>query len=64
MNTPGQPSGNWAWRFRQEALTAAVRDQLQEVTDIFGRGAPLAEVPPEHRRRYHVRHHHMRSRTT
>jgi 4-alpha-glucanotransferase len=64
MNTPGQPSGNWAWRFRQEALTPAVRDQLREVTEIFGRGAPPAAVPPEHRRRHHVRHPHGQSHAT
>jgi 4-alpha-glucanotransferase len=64
MNTPGQPSGNWAWRFRQEALTAAVRDRLREVTEIFGRGVPPAEALPEHRRRHHVRQHHVRSRVS
>ena len=64
MNTPGRPSGNWASAFPPGRSTAAVRDRLREVTEIFGRGVPPAEAPPEHRRRHHVRQHHIRSRVS
>ena len=37
MNFPGQPSGNWAWRFRAEMLTAAVIDRLADLTEVYGR---------------------------
>ncbi|NJL46916.1 MAG: 4-alpha-glucanotransferase [Leptolyngbyaceae cyanobacterium SM2_5_2] len=38
MNIPGQAEGNWAWRFRQEALTDEYGDRLRAMTQIYGRG--------------------------
>ncbi len=37
MNEPGQPSGNWRWRVRGEALTDAVADRLAELTVTYER---------------------------
>jgi 4-alpha-glucanotransferase len=60
MNTPGQPTGNWAWRFTDGALTAPIRERLKDLTFIYARGLPPPEAPPEHRRRHHVRTRHAR----
>src|SRR5262245_7630009 len=37
MNTPGRAEGNWAWRYRQGALTEALGQRLREMTEIYGR---------------------------
>jgi 4-alpha-glucanotransferase len=37
MNMPGNPNGNWAWRFTPEMLTTEMRDQLREMTETYGR---------------------------
>jgi 4-alpha-glucanotransferase len=37
MNLPGRPSGNWLWRYREEALTDAVRDRLGDMARMYGR---------------------------
>jgi 4-alpha-glucanotransferase len=37
MNTPGRAEGNWAWRFRSEALTDEIRERLRVNTEIYGR---------------------------
>ncbi|NJO39488.1 MAG: 4-alpha-glucanotransferase [Cyanobacteria bacterium CRU_2_1] len=37
MNFPGQLEGNWAWRYRSEALNDEVRDRLKQLTRSFGR---------------------------
>jgi 4-alpha-glucanotransferase len=37
MNRPGQPWGNWRWRFRADMLTEARIDRLAELTDIYER---------------------------
>lgn len=37
MNVPGQPSGNWAWRFRADHLTAGLAHGLREMTGLYGR---------------------------
>ena len=37
MNEPGQPSGNWRWRVRGEALTDAVADRLAELAITYER---------------------------
>ena len=58
MNTPGQPTGNWAWRFTDGALTAPIRERLKDITFVYARGLPPPEAPPEHRRRHHVRTRH------
>ena len=39
MNTPAQPEGNWAWRFRADALTDALRQRVRETTVLYGRSA-------------------------
>jgi len=38
MNRPGQPSGNWRWRVRDEALADAVADRLGLLTATYDRG--------------------------
>ena len=37
MNLPGTPSGNWRWRFRSGALTAALSRRLREMTETYER---------------------------
>ena len=37
MNLPGVPSGWWRWRFRNEMLTPALLDRLQEMTEVYDR---------------------------
>jgi 4-alpha-glucanotransferase len=37
MNTPASAEGNWAWRFREGALTDGLRDRLRDLTKTYGR---------------------------
>jgi 4-alpha-glucanotransferase len=37
MNTPASAEGNWAWRFKEGALTEDLRDRLRETTRLYGR---------------------------
>jgi len=37
MNTPGQPQGNWCWRYRPGALHSALSARLAELTRTYGR---------------------------
>jgi 4-alpha-glucanotransferase len=37
MNLPGQPSGNWTWRFRSGQLSEPMLDRLAELTLLYGR---------------------------
>jgi 4-alpha-glucanotransferase len=37
MNLPGQPEGNWHWRYLPEALTNDAGARLAELTRIYGR---------------------------
>ena len=37
MNTPASAEGNWAWRFREGALTDELRERLREMTETYGR---------------------------
>lgn len=37
MNKPGDPSGNWRWRYRPNALTDELAARLQSLVDIYGR---------------------------
>lgn len=37
MNTPGQPAGNWTWRFTEDALTHSGKDALIHITYMFQR---------------------------
>jgi 4-alpha-glucanotransferase len=43
MNTPGNPSDNWTWRYPESALTTKMREDLRELTEIYGR-APVSEA--------------------
>ncbi len=43
FNTPGRPFGNWAWRFREEALQGALADALRDLALISGRWWPPKE---------------------
>ncbi|MFM7437133.1 MAG: 4-alpha-glucanotransferase, partial [Snowella sp.] len=36
-NTPSQAEGNWAWRYRGEALTEEYSNRLREMVYIYGR---------------------------
>ncbi len=37
MNTPGQPAGNWTWRFRPDALDNPGKDRLAHLTWLYQR---------------------------
>ena len=37
MNLPGNPVGNWTWRFEEGDLTAALADRLARLTRTYGR---------------------------
>jgi len=37
MNTPGTSGGNWAWRFRQDALTLDVTSRFRRLTELYDR---------------------------
>jgi len=37
MNTPGQPEGNWRWRYQSGALNSALSVRLAELTRTYGR---------------------------
>ncbi len=37
MNTPGQASGNWGWRYSPDMLTAAAGERLKTLTETYGR---------------------------
>jgi 4-alpha-glucanotransferase len=37
MNTPAVPSGNWRWRYRQQALTPQLAHRLREMAEIYDR---------------------------
>lgn len=43
FNTPGRPYGNWAWRFRGEALQGALADALKDLALVSGRWWPPEE---------------------
>jgi 4-alpha-glucanotransferase len=38
MNVPGQPSGNWAWRYHEGDLAHGLAMGLRELTTTYGRG--------------------------
>jgi 4-alpha-glucanotransferase len=38
MNYPGDPSGNWTWRVREEALEVMLRRRLRELNYLYYRG--------------------------
>jgi 4-alpha-glucanotransferase len=37
MNQPGQPAGNWTWRYQPEALQPELGDRLRRLTETYGR---------------------------
>lgn len=37
MNTPGVGEGNWAWRYKEDAITPALEARLYETCKMFGR---------------------------
>lgn len=37
LNTPGVAEGNWAWRYKEDALTPALEARLYENCKMFGR---------------------------
>jgi 4-alpha-glucanotransferase len=37
INTPGRWEGNWLWRMSPGQLAALPRQQLLELTEVFGR---------------------------
>lgn len=37
LNTPGKASGNWAWRYRPDALTDELLGRLRELTIMYAR---------------------------
>jgi 4-alpha-glucanotransferase len=39
MNYPGQPSGNWSWRYRPDILTPELGDRLATLTQAYGRAS-------------------------
>ena len=41
MNTPAVLGGNWAWRYRPEALNPWVYGRLAELVDLYGRDPEL-----------------------
>ena len=40
MNTPGEPAGNWAWRFTKEDLSVGLAKDLTDLTVLYGRARP------------------------
>ena len=51
MNRPGKASGNWAWRFTEEALSATVAARLAELTTTYGRRrGPTVAMAEAHER--------------
>jgi 4-alpha-glucanotransferase len=43
MNTPSTLGGNWAWRYRPEALNGWVSTRLKELVNLYGRDPALWE---------------------
>jgi 4-alpha-glucanotransferase len=41
MNTPSTLGGNWAWRYRPEALDSWSSNRLRELVDLYGRDPEL-----------------------
>ena len=46
MNLPGRPSGNWAWRMPEEALSEGLRLGLSEFNFLYSRApSPDSDIP-------------------
>ncbi|NQS92009.1 MAG: 4-alpha-glucanotransferase [Chloroflexi bacterium] len=37
MNYPGNPEGNWKWRFSQSDLSSELKNRLEEINYLYGR---------------------------
>ena len=37
MNLPGEPSGNWQWRYQPGVLTDELAQRLKAISEIYGR---------------------------
>ncbi len=37
LNTPGQPTGNWRWRFKADLLTLEINQKMRQLTEESGR---------------------------
>jgi len=37
MNLPGTITGNWRWRYRPDALTKEISEQLLQLTQLYDR---------------------------
>jgi 4-alpha-glucanotransferase len=49
MNTPATMSGNWAWRFKEGALTEDLAARLRRLAELYGRHPVMRpEDRPEH----------------
>ncbi|MGA7730033.1 MAG: 4-alpha-glucanotransferase [Chloroflexia bacterium] len=46
LNTPGDPSGNWTWRYRYDQLDYSTIERLQAFTTIYGRSKPAVPATP------------------
>lgn len=47
INEPGNPSGNWRWRFQPGQLTDELAAKIYEYTRMYGRLNPLSPAPAE-----------------
>lgn len=47
MNLPATTSGNWSWRYRPNDLTAAMRERLKDLTELYGRAPRAAQKTAE-----------------
>lgn len=47
MNTPGQASGNWAWRYEAEKLTPQLAASLKDICEVYGRDRSRMEEKEE-----------------
>jgi len=50
MNRPGTENGNWEWRMRDGAFSAAVRQRLTDLTRIYDRAARAESAEKRHAR--------------
>jgi len=41
MNTPGQPQGNWRWRFSEYLLLGPAFQRLKDLTSASGRAVSV-----------------------
>lgn len=41
MNTPGSPTGNWAWRYAPHQLHEGLADGLREMAETYGRSGAI-----------------------